>query len=138
MVSGVKAAIFYFIIVFVIGFVLGTLRVLVIAPYVGGEVAILMELPAMLAISWIACVWIIYRCAVPNKFAPRFIMGSIAFVLLMAAETCVSMFAFQRTIVQHFESYQSAAAVIGFSAQVVFALFPLIQLWKRHNYAGLP
>jgi hypothetical protein len=59
MMGSVKAAIGYFAVVFGMGFLLGTLRVLHIAPRLGEEFAVLIELPLMLAISWVACSWII-------------------------------------------------------------------------------
>ncbi len=46
-----KAAFLYFLPVFAAGFVLGTIRVLWLAPQTGHLVATLIELPVMLAIS---------------------------------------------------------------------------------------
>jgi len=45
-------AIKYWAAVFLIGFVLGTLRVLFVAPSVGETAAVLAEMPFMLAASW--------------------------------------------------------------------------------------
>ena len=54
MQSALKAGIFYFATVFAVGFALGTIRVLTIVPRVGEMVAIVIEVPFILAISWLA------------------------------------------------------------------------------------
>lgn len=123
----VKAAIAYFAIVFVAGFLLGTLRVLLIAPRIGEQLAVLFELPLMLAISWITCGRILDHFSVPGSTASRLAMGGIAFGLLMAAELAVSMLAFKRTLIEHIQVYQTASAVTGLLAQIAFALFPLLK-----------
>lgn len=131
MLRGVKAGIVYFAIVFAAGFLLGTLRVLVIAPRVGEQFAVLIELPLMLAVSWLACGWIVGHFSVPAALAPRLLMGGVAFLVLMAAEIGVSVLAFGRTVGQHLEAYQAAASQMGLLAQIAFALFPVIRLSIR-------
>ena len=64
MTQTIKAATAYFAIVFGIGFVLGTARVLVIIPRIGELAAVLLEVPVMLATSWFAARWCIARFAV--------------------------------------------------------------------------
>jgi hypothetical protein len=126
---GGKAGLVYFAIVFAVGFLLGTLRVLVVAPKLGEPSAVLIELPVVLVISWIACGWTIIRFAVPGALAPRLMMGGTAFAALMAAEMGVSVIAFGRTAVQHFETYRAASAVLGLMAQIAFALIPVVRLF---------
>jgi hypothetical protein len=94
MMRSVEAAIGYFAVVFGMGFLLGTLRVLLIAPRLGEELAVVVELPVMLTVSWLACGRIIDWLSVPAVLAQRFAMGGLAFVLWMAAETGVSVLAF--------------------------------------------
>jgi hypothetical protein len=136
MLRNAAAAIGYFVIVFSIGFLLGALRMLVVAPQLGEQLALLIELPVMLALSWIACSWIIKRFAVLRALTARFFIGGLAFALLMAAELGLSVFGFKRTIVEHFETYRAAPAIFGLLAQIVFALFPVIQLWGGLRHTG--
>jgi ABC-type transport system involved in cytochrome bd biosynthesis fused ATPase/permease subunit len=131
MLRSVKAAIGYVAIVFGVGFLLGTLRVLVVAPQLGELLAVLIELPLMLATSWLVCGWIIHRFSLPGALSPRLVMGGVAFALLMMAEIGVSVFAFGRTVAQHFEAYLTAASLLGLLSQIAFALFPVLQLWVR-------
>src|SRR4051812_22335794 len=91
----------YFALVFALGFILGTIRALLIAPRLGEAGVVLLELPIMLLASWIACGWVIRRLRVNPAFAARLTMGATAFVLLMLAELGVSVFAFGRTPAEH-------------------------------------
>jgi hypothetical protein len=50
-----KAGALYAIIIFVVGFILGTIRVLLLAPRLGETTAVIIEAPIMLAASWFVC-----------------------------------------------------------------------------------
>jgi hypothetical protein len=54
--SAVAGAV-YFLVVFLLGFGLGTIRVLFVAPRLGQTTAVLLETPLMLAASWTSCGW---------------------------------------------------------------------------------
>ena len=60
------AGLAYFGIVFATGFALGTLRVLAVTPRLGENAAVLLELPIILTLSWVACRWLISRFDVPR------------------------------------------------------------------------
>ena len=122
-----RAGIAYFAIVFAIGFVLGTIRVLLVIPRFGDTNAVLLELPVMLALSWFACRALINRFDVPPKGSARLAMGGVAFALLMLAELAVSVLGFGRTVSEHLATYQATSAQLGLAAQVAFALFPWLQ-----------
>jgi hypothetical protein len=127
---GVKAGLCYFAIVFAAGFVLGMLRVLIVIPRIGELAAVLAELPVMLAISWLACGWLVKRFAVPARMPDRLAMGAIAFALLMAAELALSVYVFHRSPAAYVASYLSAPGAIGLAGQIAFALFPLLRTLK--------
>lgn len=131
MQHAVRAGLAYFAIVFAAGFLLGTVRILAGVPLLGETLAVVIELPFMLAVSWLACDWLIARFSVPRTLLVRFTMGGLAFALLAIAEICVSVFGLDRTIGEHFESYLAAHAMIGLAGQLVFALFPVIHLRQR-------
>jgi hypothetical protein len=61
-----KAGAFYALIVFLIGFIFGTLRVLLLAPRFGETAAVILETPVMLAASWFVCRWCVGRVDVPR------------------------------------------------------------------------
>jgi hypothetical protein len=121
----------YFLLVFVAGFVMGTLRVLLIAPVVGETGAVFLEIPVMLAIAWLVSRLAVAWFAVPARLRLRLVMGGLAFTLLILAEIGVSVLAFQRPLASHFQAYLAAPALLGLAGQIAFALFPAAQLRKR-------
>jgi hypothetical protein len=99
--SAMLAGLAYFTVVFAIGFALGTLRVLVMLPALGEILAVTLELPFILAVSWLASRWLVSRFEVEATFAPRVVMGGLAFALLMTAEVLLATLGFGRTLQEH-------------------------------------
>jgi hypothetical protein len=125
MTAAIRAGIVYFAFVFIIGFGLGTIRVLFVIPRLGELVAVMLELPVMLGGAWLVCGRVISRWQVPDRAGPRAAMGAMAFVLLMIAELALAVLVFGRTPAQHFAAYGDAAGWLGLAGQIVFALLPL-------------
>lgn len=123
--AAIKAGVAYFAVVFALGFALGVVRTLVLAELLGETASVLLELPFMLAASWLACGWALDRFAVPRPWRHRLAMGGVAFALLMSAELGVAMLALDRSPAEHARSYRSWPAGLGLSAQLGFAAFPL-------------
>jgi hypothetical protein len=55
-------------------------------------------------------------------------MGATAFILLLATELLLSVILFDRTIAEALEIYRTVGGLMGLTGQIVFALFPVIQL----------
>ncbi|MEG3143317.1 hypothetical protein U1839_01505 [Sphingomonas sp. RT2P30] len=123
----IAAALAYFAIVFGLGFLLGTIRVLFVIPRIGETAAVLVELPVMLAASWVAAGWCVRRFAVPPQTSPRLAMGLLAFALVMVAEFGLAVLLFGQTPAQHFAGYRHFAAAAGLAAQGAYALFPALR-----------
>ncbi|HEX7252342.1 MAG TPA: hypothetical protein VF376_05620 [Thermoanaerobaculia bacterium] len=81
-----KEGVAYFGVVFGIGFVLGTIRTLLVVPRVGAPAAELMETPIMLGVTFFAARWVVRRFAIPPGIARRFSVGLVGTALLIAAE----------------------------------------------------
>jgi hypothetical protein len=126
----VKAGSAYFVLVFGIGFILGTIRVLGVAPRLGELVAILIELPIILTAAWIICERVSARFLVPDRWRPRLVMGGVAFVLLMLAELGLSVL-LGNSIGEYLDAYSSSPGALGLAGQMIFAIFPLVQLKRR-------
>jgi hypothetical protein len=135
MPAALTAGVAYFAIVFTAGFALGAGRVLVLLPHLGEAVAIALELPVMLGISWFVCRWLIRRHSVPGRTVARAMMGASAFILLMGAEALVSVAAFGRSLGEHFAQYRSLTASLGLTAQLAFAAFPLLSAEQARQRA---
>jgi vacuolar-type H+-ATPase subunit I/STV1 len=123
--SVIAAGLAYFAIVFAAGFVLGTIRTLVLVPRIGAVAAVLVELPLMLAIAVVVCRWLVSRLAVSPSFGPRLVMGVVAFVLLMAAELALSILLFAGTVDGFIAALGTPAGALGLAGQVAFAAMPM-------------
>jgi hypothetical protein len=126
----IKAGALYAVIVFPIGFILGTIRVLLLAPRLGDTPAVIMEVPVMLAASWFVCRWCVYRLDMRRTVPDRSLMGLVAFLVLMTLEVGLGA-AFGRSLVDQLAAYTSPPGAIGLAAQVIFATFPVTQIWRR-------
>ena len=121
-----KAGVAYAVTVFAIGFLLGTARVLLLAPRVGSKIAVLVEAPIILTASWYASrIWMT-RLAVGAEIRPRILMGVVAFVTLMMLEVALSIILFHRSMGEYLTELRSPAGAIGIAAQICFAIFPLL------------
>ena len=127
--AALRAGLAYFAIVFAAGLVLGSLRVVVLAPRIGELGAVAVEVPVMLAVSWFTCARLLAWFEVGGSIIGRFHMGGVAFGLLTIAEIGVSIAAFGRSPAEHLAAYRSGGAILGGLAQIAFAAIPLVQLW---------
>ena len=128
----------YFLLVFLVGTALGTVRILLVEPRLGSVGSVLLELPFMLTASWFICGWLIRSLAIPAAVASRLVMGATAFVLLMAAELGLSLYAAAGTVSGHFADYRGGAPLIGLLGQIAFAAFPLLQAFTDVQKEGRP
>ena len=86
-----KPGIIYFLLVFGSGFILGTIRVLLIVPLLGHRTAELLELPLMLIATVLAARWITRRFPEPRDSTARLAIGGIALGLMLAGELAVGI-----------------------------------------------
>lgn len=127
------AGLVYFAIVFACGFGLGAIRTVWIAPVAGELAAVLIELPLILAISWVICGKVVCRFNLPAAFGSRLPMGVLALALLLAAEAGLSILGFGRTLSEHVASYYSASGAMGALGQLAFGAFPVVQMRHRSS-----
>ena len=125
------AAFAYWAVVFAAGFILGTLRVLALAPVFGEVASVALEIPVMLAVSWIASRGICRRLKLPTRLAPRFVMGGVAFALLITTELMLSVYAFGQTVGAWAGSLGTPAGLLGLAGQAGFGFIPAVQAALR-------
>lgn len=125
------AGVAYVAMVFPVAFAFGTARVLLVAPRVGETVAVLLEAPLILAVSWLASRVCVRRFQVPPAVAARLAMGATAFLLLMLAELGLGLGLFGQTFEAVLAGFGSAPGAIGLAAQLGFALVPFLQIRRR-------
>jgi hypothetical protein len=135
--AGLEAAVPYSLAVFAAGFVLGTLRVLVLAPALGAVAAVALEVPLMLGVAWYASRWAVARHRVPARNGPRLAMGGFAFVLLMAAELALGVWGFGQSLTGIAAGFLRPEGLLGLAGQVAFGLVPLAQLVTERGEGGV-
>ena len=128
MIKAVCAGVLYFLAMFAVGFVLGTIRVLMVMPGIGETAAVLVEMPVILTASWFVCGFLIRKFQVTRALFPRMMMGASALALLLAAETLLGLYGFDRGADEQLAHYATLAGAIGLAGQIVFGLFPVVQL----------
>lgn len=124
MINPIAAGLRYFVPVFTVAFVFGTFRTLVVAPRTGDVVAVLIEVPLILLVSW----WVCRRAVkgVSQRALPRLMMGGTAFALLMLTESAMSMWLFGRPPAAFLAGFSTVAGLVGLAGQVGFGLMPLL------------
>lgn len=121
----IEAAFIYFAMVFGAGFVLGTLRTLLWQHRMGEATAVLLEIPLMMLVCWIAAGTVVRRW--PTGLQGRYAIGALAFAMLMGAEVAVSMLIFGRSLGDHLALLATPTGGLGFIGQVAFAFFPAMR-----------
>ena len=117
--------------VFVFAFAVGTIRVTLVAPRLGTLLAVIIEAPIVLAVSWQVSLWCTRRFNVSRNSRARILMGAAAFAVLMLLELGFSVLVFGETVSHYFAKYTSTPGVIGLVMQGCFATLPWIQSHLR-------
>ena len=125
--SPVGAGALYFLILFACGTLLGTIRTLFLAPAVGPIMAVVLELPVMLGLSWIVAGRLTRGRPALDGARARLVMGGLALVLLMAAEFALAGMAFGQTPGTYLATLATPHGALGLSGQLGFGLIP----WLR-------
>ena len=125
MKNALIAGMTYFLVLFALGFVLGTIRVMFVAPRFGDLLATFAEVPVMLVAGYFASRFAIRRWNVSNTPAIRWVMVSWFLILLLLFETSLGALLFDRTVSMQLSVLITPAGLVGLSAQVIAALLPL-------------
>ena len=120
-----KSGALYFALVFGAGFVLGTIRVLLVVPRIGTRTAELLETPVMVMVSFIAARWIIRRLVAPPTTTERIAIGFVALALLVSAEFTFVLWLQGLTISEYLVSRDPVAGTAYVIALGLFAVMPL-------------
>jgi hypothetical protein len=120
----IKAALAYWACVFALAFVVGALRVTWLAPRIGEVAAVLIEVPVILAASWIVARVLVRRFGIGSA-GHALAMGAMAFALLMASEALLAVWIGEGVAVW-LAGMASTAGAIGLAGQVGFAVMPVV------------
>lgn len=120
----VKSALAYVLPVFGLAFCLGALRVTLVAPVTGPLIAVALEVPIVLALSWAVAGAVLRRW--PLDRTGRLAMGALAFAVLMALELATAL-ALGQSVSAFVGAMASPAGALGLSGQLAFGLIPLLR-----------
>jgi hypothetical protein len=121
-----KAGLLYFALVFAVGFVLGTIRVLWLVPRMGQRAAELLEMPIMLMVVFLAGRWVVRKLALPPDARSRLTMGMVAAALLLLVELTVVLRVQGMTFADYVAKRDPVAATAYYLSLAFFALLPLL------------
>jgi hypothetical protein len=120
----VKAAVAYVLPVFAAAFVIGAVRVTLVAPALGPFTAVALEVPLVLCLSFWMAGRVLRRW--PLQLWARAGMSVLAFVVLMLLELGTAL-AFGQSPAQFLAAMTTPAGALGLAGQIGFALVPLVR-----------
>jgi hypothetical protein len=124
--NALKAGLLYFALVFSAGYILGTVRVLWIAPRLGTRTAELLEAPVMITVSFVAARWVVRRLNLAADLSSRLGTGLIALALMLAAEFGFMLWVRGLTFRSYFVGLDPVAGTVYWLALAIFALMPMM------------
>ncbi len=128
-----KAGLLYCVVLFAASLVLSAVRTLWVSPLAGELVAVWLEAPVMLAISWSASAWVAERLELSESFLDRLVMGGVALAVLIAVEAFVAIVAGGRTLRDYLLTDGQSGMLLGLLAQLGFAVFPLLRTRRNQE-----
>lgn len=128
--SIIGAGALLFALVFAAGFALGTLREVVLVHVMARATAILLEIPVMLAIAFLAARFVNTRMGL-GAFGEKLGTGLVAFLLLQAGEIAVGTFAYGRPAAEVVGQYGTLGGLAQLAIQSVVIVFPLFAGTRR-------
>jgi type IV secretory pathway TrbD component len=126
MMQILKAGAIYFAIVFGAGFVLGTVRTLLVVPRVGTRTAEIMETPIMLVVTIVAAQWIVRHFAIAYVPSARLGMGCIGLSLLLVAEFGLVLWLCGVSIREYLGTRDPVSGTVYYLLVGMFAVMPLL------------
>jgi hypothetical protein len=123
------AAAHYFLIVFGVGFVLGALRVTLLAPRLGERLAELSEMPVMFVAIYFAAGWVVRRHGARVHGAGWLGVGLLALVFMLGAELLLAVALAGRSVGEYIASRDPVAGAVYLALLILFAAMP----WLRRR-----
>lgn len=121
----IKAPFFYFLMVYLAGFALGTVREFFVIPYIGVTAALWVEVPIMAVISFFAVRFIIERAPEVKADGDRLFVGCSAFIMLLIAEEAMTRILRGISVFTLWADFKPLAAIANILGLALFMLMPL-------------
>lgn len=129
------AAALYFCMVFLVGALLGPMRVLWLEPFAGPTLAVLCEAPLLILAMHFAASWAPAWARFDGGWLSFLAMGLMALVLQQMADLAVGFGLRGMTFDAQLRYFQTPPGFIYAFCLVVFAFMPMIAYWRRKRRA---
>jgi len=117
-----KPILAYVLPVFAVAFALGAVRVNLVAPRVGPLLAVAVELPLVLALSWAVAGRVLNRWPQISRLG----LGLASFLMLMLLELATAL-ALGQSVTQFLAAMTTPPGALGLAGQIGFGLIPLVR-----------
>lgn len=117
----IRLAAIYFVIVFTVGFVLGTFRVILLVPIIGARYAELLEIPIMLVAIYFAGRWIAFRSESKRQ---ALCIGFLALAIMLGAEVLLAAILFGILPMEALFNKDPFSGTAYYVALLMFAMMP--------------
>ena len=124
MLTSLNIGLRYYAVVFSIAFALGVARTLMITHAIGVTIAVLLEVPLLVVVSWLAA----RRQLKDRSLEPwqRAMVGGLAFALTIASEVILAQLLRGQTIAEWAADVARPLGLVGLAGQLVFGLIPIL------------
>jgi hypothetical protein len=123
----IRAGLLYCVVLLAAGLVLSVIRTFWIAPLSGQLVAVWLEAPVILAVSWTACGWVAEQLDLSESFLDRLTMGGVALAGVIGVEAFVAIVGDRQTLRDYVLTNGRIGVLLGLLAQLGFAGFPILR-----------
>jgi hypothetical protein len=127
----------YFAIVFLVGFILGTLRVLFLVPAMGERYAELIEIPFMLTAIYYSARYIVNRYSAIKTLTEYIYIGALALLMLLLFEFTFVLGIRGIAIDQYFSTRDPISGTAYALSLFIFMMMPLIIAKTRSKPTGV-
>jgi len=123
----------YFAVVFGVGFILGTIRILLVVPRLGERAAELIETPVMLIVIVIAARWVVSRFELTRPVVHKLFAGLFALTLILVMEFGLVLRLRGLSLAQYFALRDPVSAAFYYFMLGLFAMMPVVfEVRERH------
>ena len=130
------SALFYFLVVFGAGFVLGPIRVLWLEPQLGPTIAVLLESPILLLVMWFVAAAAPAWSRLQGGAWAHFCVGLTALLLQQIADWSVGFWLRGMTLADQLAYLASPAGLIYVATLVAFLFMPLIRFQMHRGVSS--
>ncbi len=122
----VSTAFKYASFMFLIGFVLGSVRQVLIVPNTGLVMALKIETPIMIFASALAAIMIVRPPRAQGNLVSRLAIGFFGLIFLLIAENILALLAYGSSAFSYWGSLAPEAQILNFVGLLAFALMPAL------------